>query len=518
MREQECTLTVNAPNRAAQYLRRSTEHQQYSFDNQSDSHLRYAQAHGMDIVRTYWDVESGVNLRDGLEALIEDVESGHADYSIILVYDVSRWGRFQDIDESAYYEYRCKRAGIAVHYCAEQFENDGSLLSSIVKSIKRSMAGEYSRELSVKVFAGQCRLVSLGFHLCGRAGYGLRRQLVDRDRNPKALLAPGERKSVQTDRIILVPGPPDEVQLITEIYGQFISGWNLAKITRGINSRRLLDSGAVWTKRRVLEVLTNEKYIGTSVYNRQSHKVGGKLVCNPREHWIRCEDAFTPIVSRELFERAQQVRNNRYKKLTNDELLARLRALYARTGFLTSRLVDEAEDAPCAYVYSHRFGSLVHAYELVGFHPKKRYNDAEADRIAHKFRDKHFANIVQQLRNSGATVDIEEAHGLLKVNHEFTLAVVCTPSRHKVKTPGKCRWIINTRKCLGADLVVVARLTPDNDGILDYYVFPALEMLPPRMELSIRNNPGIDAYRFSNLQTLSDMVRRTPMEGNHEAR
>jgi len=63
---------------------------------------------------------------------------------MILVYDVSRWGRFQDADESAYYEYRCRRAGIQVVYCAEQFENDGSPVSTIVKGVKRAMAGEYT--------------------------------------------------------------------------------------------------------------------------------------------------------------------------------------------------------------------------------------------------------------------------------------------------------------------------------------------------------------------------------------
>lgn len=68
---------------------------------------------------------------------------------------MSRWGRFQDADESAYYEYICKRAGIRIEYCAEQFENDGSPVSTIVKGVKRAMAGEYSRELSAKVFAGQ---------------------------------------------------------------------------------------------------------------------------------------------------------------------------------------------------------------------------------------------------------------------------------------------------------------------------------------------------------------------------
>ena len=49
-------------------------------------------------------------------------------------------GRFRDVDESAYYEYVLKRAGIRVHYCAEQFENDGSMSSSALKTLKRSMA------------------------------------------------------------------------------------------------------------------------------------------------------------------------------------------------------------------------------------------------------------------------------------------------------------------------------------------------------------------------------------------
>src|SRR5207237_5589867 len=112
---------------------------------------------GFKIQKTYADTgRSGLSLdgREALQQLIEDVQSGNAEYCTILVYDVSRWGRFQDADESAYYEYICKRAGISVRYCAEQFENDGSPVSTIVKGVKRAMAGEYSRELSVKVFAG----------------------------------------------------------------------------------------------------------------------------------------------------------------------------------------------------------------------------------------------------------------------------------------------------------------------------------------------------------------------------
>ena len=136
----------------------STEHQKYSTENQSDVIRSYAAARGIEIVRSYADQgKSGLRLdgRDALKRLIEVVESGQADFQAILVYDVSRWGRFQDADESAYYEYICKRAGISVQYCAEQFENDGSPVSTIVKGVKRAMAGEYSRELSAKVFVGQ---------------------------------------------------------------------------------------------------------------------------------------------------------------------------------------------------------------------------------------------------------------------------------------------------------------------------------------------------------------------------
>lgn len=77
------------------------------------------------------------------------MQDGTADFEVILIYEVSRWGRFQDADESTYYEYICRRANKRVEYCAEQFENDGSPIATIVK---RAMAGEYSRELSTRIF------------------------------------------------------------------------------------------------------------------------------------------------------------------------------------------------------------------------------------------------------------------------------------------------------------------------------------------------------------------------------
>src|SRR5581483_4353302 len=180
---------------AAQYVRMSTDYQRYSLENQAAVIGAYAQAHGLEIVRTYRDEgESGLRLKNraGLMQLLDDVQSGSADFHHILVYDVSRWGRFQDTDESAHYEFICKKAGVKVAYCAEQFDNDGTMLSSIVKNLKRVMAAEYSRELSAKVLAGTLRLSRMGFRTSGNVAYGLRRQLVDEKQQPKAILQKGE--------------------------------------------------------------------------------------------------------------------------------------------------------------------------------------------------------------------------------------------------------------------------------------------------------------------------------------
>jgi DNA invertase Pin-like site-specific DNA recombinase len=81
--------------RAAQYVRMSTEHQQYSPQNQADAIAQYAKLQEMEIVQTYADHgRSGLTLagRVGLRALLDDVAARRNEFSVLLVYDVSRWG------------------------------------------------------------------------------------------------------------------------------------------------------------------------------------------------------------------------------------------------------------------------------------------------------------------------------------------------------------------------------------------------------------------------------------------
>ena len=78
---------------AVAYVRMSTEHQQYSTENQLDRIKEYAARRGMQLIHVYTDAgKSGLSVkgRESLRQLIADVEAGTATFKCILVYDVSR--------------------------------------------------------------------------------------------------------------------------------------------------------------------------------------------------------------------------------------------------------------------------------------------------------------------------------------------------------------------------------------------------------------------------------------------
>lgn len=502
---------VSSGPRAAEYVRMSTEHQQYSTENQSDAIHRYAATRNFQIIRTYSDAgKSGLNIRgrDALQQLIEDVQSGRADFEAILVYDVSRWGRFQDADESAYYEYICKRANIAVHYCAEQFVNDGSLPSTLLKTIKRTMAGEYSRELSVKVFAGQCRLIERGFRQGGPAGYGLRRLLQDQHGNKKNVLGRGEHKSLQTDRVILIPGPDEEIALVSEIYQRFLDGATERQIAEVLTSRGLVtDLGRPWTRGTVHQVLTNPKYVGRNVYNRRSFKLKRKHVKNPPSMWIVCDGAFETVVSPETFEGAQQIIAARHRHYTDEEMLDLLRGLLARTGTLSGIIIDESESMPSSSAYRTRFRSLVRAYRLIGYSPPRDYAFVEINRLLRDWHRGTINQITGDLRALGASVSQDPATGLLVINDEFTASLIV--SRCQTTQGGNHRWLLRLEASLAPDLTIAARLLPDHTTVLDYYLFPAIDALSEQMRLSQDNPITLDVYRFPDLEFFRAVARRS---------
>lgn len=497
--------------RAAQYVRMSTEHQQYSTENQADKIREYAARRKLQIVRTYADEgKSGLRIdgRQALQQLIKDVEADNVDFQIILVYDVSRWGRFQDADESAYYEYICRRAGIQVAYCAEQFENDGSPVSTIVKGVKRAMAGEYSRELSAKVFAGQCRLIELGFRQGGTAGFGLRRVLIDQTGTVKGELARGEHKSLQTDRVILQPGPDTEVVVVNQIYRWFVDdSLQESEIAERLNTRGVrTDLGRDWSRATVREVLCNEKYVGNNVYNRRSFKLKIHRVVNGPDMWIRKDAAFEAIVPPDLFFTAQGILRARAHRYSDDELIDKLRRLYQQHGYLSGLIIDETEGMPSAAAYAHRFGSLIRAYQAVGFTPDRDYQYLEVNQFLRRLHPEVVSQTERTIAEVGGAVARDPSTDLLTVNCEFTVSLVL--ARCQSLDTGRRRWKVRFDTSLAPDITVAVRLDQSNQAALDYYLLPRMDFGQPRIQLADHNGIEFESYRFDSLDYLYGMARR----------
>ena len=358
---------------AVQYLRMSTEHQRYSLTNQAAAIGRYAEAHGFTVVCSYFDHgRSGLRLnhRHGLQQLLRDVVGERVSFEAVLVYDVSRWGRFQDVDEAGHYEFLCRRAGIPVHYCAESFANDGSVANLLLKTLKRTMAAEYSRELGDKVFAGQRNVYVQGFRGSGGCpGYGLRRMLVGSNHAAKQLLFPGERKSLQSEHVVLVPGPREELSAIHEIYRLFIvEKLGFTEIARELNSRGLpFRPNKAWDHYVVQDILTNPKYNGYLVYGRTSRKLHMKTARVQESLWLRVAHPTSKIIDDSTFAAVHSRLASFTTRKSNEQLLDELRTVLGKHGRITSSLMRRTEGITSPASFRYRFGSLLNAYRLIGY-------------------------------------------------------------------------------------------------------------------------------------------------------
>ena len=496
--------------RAAQYLRMSTEHQQYSLDNQSAAIGAYAAVHDFQIVETYSDeARSGLKLRDrpGLRQLIEDVNRGRADFDAVLVFDVSRWGRFQDADESAHYEFLCKLAGIKVHYCAEQFLNDGSVAASLLKALKRTMAAEYSRELSEKTFAGQCRIVQNGFKIGGRAGYGLRRLLLDTSGNPKAILRHGEQKSLTTERVIYTLGDEVELRVVRNIYSMFLEGdMSVTTIMRYLNGMNIpREVPGPWNYDSVHRILTHPKYLGCIVFNRSSSRLHTKKVYHPQAKWVLNPGRFPAIVSAERFRQVQRKLANKVSTRSNDQLLSELRSFLKRHGRLSTKLMCPANGLASYVTYQKRFGTTQQIYDRIPYRQPFTFLAANEAKRSLKLRADVHNRFIEELNAAKISFAVSRSIFTLFGYGTFGLEVArCV----RTECRKHLRWHIFTRKNSHAHPCLALRLAPDNRSIQDCCLLPTVPDFKIDFSLSDEVIRSVAVIRPSTAEMLRFIVEQ----------
>jgi len=497
---------------AAQYLRVSTERQEYSLDCQSARIASYAQENGFAVCQTYCDeAKSGLEIghRTGLSRLLQDVVGGKQFYNAILVYDVSRWGRFQDPDESAHYEFLCKAAGVRVHYCAEHFSNDGHPASLILKTLKRVMAAEYSRELSDKVFAGMAQLVRRGFRSGAHPGYGFRRLLLSADGIPRQQLATGERKSIATDRVVLVPGPATEVFWVREIYRMFISeNKTFAGIAAELDQRGapFLD-GKRWSDHAVKTILTHPKYKGTAIYNRTTERLCSKSRRVPESEWIAVPNAFEPLVEPRTFEAAQEALRQRFWHRSNEQVLEQLKSILKTHGHLSTAILRSHGLSPGGLC--HRFGSLINAYDLVGYQTRHK-KTAEHRLHVRRVRSELMQQIVDMFPGRVSVFSWAwRRRSCLRLKNGTKIAVrVCRSI--KLVTKGRM-WVLQAARDERCRVTLVAGMDSENQALESFYLTTRLRN-PSKIHITADNEWLHGGVCLKNLQSFYEVVMARPWE------
>jgi hypothetical protein len=351
------------------------------------------------------------------------------------------------------------------------------------------MAAEYSRELSAKVFAGQARLTELGFRQGGTAGYGYRRLLIDQDGKPKFILQRGERKSIATDRVILIPGPPEEIEVVKEVFLLYVvERRGTPDIARLLNERCIpCEGGRPWTHHIVRRIVTNPKYIGANVTNRQSAKLRGRRVTNPPEMWVRKDNAFEAIVELELYRKAVAEADARSRILSDEQMLELLEQLLRKHGKLSERLIRRSLGVPCSHVYTARFGGLAEAYRRVGFQPGRNLAWLERDRALWPIRREFSALVIATLKSFGVSVQQDARGQSLIVNERLNVRLSITACRALKRTSS---WRFQLGSRFKPDVTVFARLAPGNETILDYFCVPRSKRSPLQITVSSLSPPA----------------------------
>lgn len=506
----------DAPLRAAQYIRMSTDHQQCSPIFQRQAIADYALTHNIRIVRDYEDAGiSGLTLRlrPALTQLLVDVVCPTRKFSIVLVYDVSRWGRFQDVDEAAFYEYACRRAGVKVIYVAEPFENDGTPASCVLKALKRAMAGEFSREISRKVFLGHCVSVQRGFHSGGPPGYGLQRVLIDAGHGGRRPLAQYEYKSIQADRIILAPGPPNEAALVRKMFEWYATQRiNATGIAQRMNDFGLRNrSGGTWLPRNVLQILRNERYIGTNIYSRTSSKLDAAWEQLPEAEWIRVPNAFEAIVSKHVFAAVQRKLDSARKRPTRDEIVKGLRKVVEKAGKLTQATLRHYRSAPSVERVMREFGSLNDAYREIGYSPNLNPERSENRYIERRTERSVVSVTTEMLEQLGHDIRFAKHTSVMCVDKTLRLQfVVRYPWLIHSHVP---YWVARWPDCFAVDFLVYARIAHGNPELLDFYLFPRGSLTPGAYTIVHRDEASrFAAFRHPDLKSLLDLSETVPLQ------
>lgn len=271
---------------AACYIRVSTNKQEeLSPDSQLKEIKKYAKANGYILLSDYiFMEEEGVSgkradNRREFQRMIATAKQKPKPFDVILVWKYSRFARNQD--ESTFYKGMLrKKCNVDVVSISEPIIE--GMYGRLIEMVIEWSDEFYSVNLSGEVMRGMTEKAQRGGYQSGVPfGY-----IYD--------------KTTKTPLI-----DPDAAEVVRNIFTWYVNDHRpIYDIARRLNSMGIhTRTGNTWEMRTVRYILENPFYIGKIRWNRQHHE---SHTIKDQSEWIISDGIHEPIISKELYEAAQE--------------------------------------------------------------------------------------------------------------------------------------------------------------------------------------------------------------------
>jgi lambda repressor-like predicted transcriptional regulator len=209
--------------------------------------------------------------------------------------------------------------------------------------------------------------------------------------------------------------------------------------------------------------------------------------------------------------RAQKRLTLRWEHLSDDELLSRLKSLFAKEGRLSEKIINATLGVPSIDVYEERFGSLRNAYQRIGYKLKWDFDWVDRRDEFNELIRGTAADLIARLQKEGWSARFEPGFDVLTVDDRVAISLRLARSW---RCPGrKLIWTINRRISMPEGYIIAIRLGEANKSVLDYLLLPTSAMIGGK----IRFEKSFEAIRQAKLSPIQDVLLEPSQAGRSQS-
>ena len=243
---------------------------------------------------------NGVENRKVLQEILKDARNG--EFDVLLAYMSDRIGRQE---EYSFYVAELNRLGIEVWTIKDGRLKTEEHMDKLLNYIRFWQNEGESKKTGMRVHDTMVELVKDGRFVGGKAPYGYKLVLSGEISNHGRAL----------HKLVIVP---EQAEIVRQIYSYAVNqGMGFQKIANTLNKNGVLAPILEkWKSGTVRSILTNPIYMGYVSYNRRQKGHGNSVRLDRREWtYAREQNPEITIVTQEIWERAQEIREARKKRI-----------------------------------------------------------------------------------------------------------------------------------------------------------------------------------------------------------